>query len=293
MKHFILPNMYENYELNWRLLDIMRDFPEAFQEDTDVYACYGNFQFCVWDGGRTFSNYNNQASQERIKEVLDGYKNRGIKIRFIFTNPVLEEKHFTDHYCNFILQMAQDYDIELVVNSLHLKGYIEKKYPNYKFVSSTTKCITDFSRLKGELSDESYEMVCLDYNLNNSEQIFKLPPEAIAKAELLCNAICGPACPYRKEHYRLNGICSLQCGKRYPIEGCLIQQNTLHPITCGYNTHISPQDINEKFAPAGFQYFKLEGRTLSASENALNYAKYLAKPEYVMWVANELCKDSR
>lgn len=290
MKHFILPNMYENYQLNLQLLELYKTNPEYFYDNTDIYAVYGNFQFCVWDGGRVF-NHMIQASKEHIEHVLNAYQKHGVKVRFIFTNNMLKPEHYHNRFCNMILEVAEKYDIELVVNDDGLKSYIQENYPSYKhFISSTTKCLTNFEKAKEELEKEDFSMVCFDYNLNKNKKIFELPPELIQKSELLCNAICAPGCPHRQEHYRLNSIYNLNYGKPYSTHGCEIRHNTLHPETFNYHNNLSPEEIQTIYEPAGFQYYKLEGRTLSEMENICNYVRYMIKPEYQFYVIEYLSR---
>jgi collagenase-like PrtC family protease len=45
-------------------------------------------------------------------------------------------------------------------------------------------------------------------------------------------------------------------------------------------THISPDDIWEKYVPMGFEQFKIEGRSSSNLNIAETYMYYMAKPEY-------------
>lgn len=288
MKNFILPNMYEKYQLNLKILELINKHPEYFYENTNIYAVYGNFQFCIWDGGRVFFQMK-QASKEHIEYVLDRYQQYKIKTRFVFTNTMLQPEHYHNRFCNMILETAENYDIELVVNDDNLRKYIIEKYPKYtQFISSTTKCITNFEQIKKELENPNYNMVCFDYNLNKNKKIFNLPSELVQKSEILCNAICAPGCPYRKEHYRLNSIYNLNYGKPYTMQGCKIEKNTLHPETCNYSNNLSPEEILTIYEPAGFQYYKLEGRTLSEIENICNYVKYMVKPEYQFYVIEYL-----
>ena len=46
-----------------------------------------------------------------------------------------------------------------------------------------------------------------------------------------------------------------------------------------YKNNLSPEDIVE-YSKKGFSMFKLEGRTLSDKEVALNFARYLFKPKW-------------
>ena len=106
MKKFILPNMYEHHDLNFRLLKMKQDHPEYFHDDLSIYAVYGNFQFCIWDGGRIFPNNVQQATKEQMENILSNYAQYGVKVRFIFTNNMLRPEHYTNRFCNLILEVA-------------------------------------------------------------------------------------------------------------------------------------------------------------------------------------------
>lgn len=47
-----------------------------------------------------------------------------------------------------------------------------------------------------------------------------------------------------------------------------------------YPTHISPDDIYEKYAPMGFSNFKIEGRSTNSIKMLETYIYYMVKPEY-------------
>jgi collagenase-like PrtC family protease len=61
-------------------------------------------------------------------------------LRFTFSNSLLEEKHIYDTYCNLIMEEADTGNNEVIVNSPILEQYLRENYPNYKYISSTTKC---------------------------------------------------------------------------------------------------------------------------------------------------------
>jgi hypothetical protein len=113
-----------------------------------------------------------------------------------------------------------------------------------------------------------------------------IPEEKRDQCEFLVNAICAPGCPNRKEHYRLNGLYSLKYGKPYATQDCPILENTIHPKVRGYANNLTPDDIYNTYAPQGYKYFKLEGRTLGIVENLCNYIYYMVKPEYQHYVLN-------
>jgi hypothetical protein len=222
---FLLPGFYEHFVLFKEFISFRENHLQYFYKDTEIGACYGNFQLCPWDGGRIFFK-SQQASYEKIVEIRDYFKSKNIPIRLIYTNPIIEEKDLHNHFCNLVTGLCEDENNEIVVNSTLLENYLRNKYPKYKYISSTTKCLTNPTDSQAELA-EDYFMVCLDYNLNhNMEFLKKIPEENKSKTEFLVNAICPAGCPNRKEHYRLNGISSLNMTRPYHIS-CGITTSTL------------------------------------------------------------------
>lgn len=285
--NFILPGMYEHFETNIAFLKFLKEKPEYFLPDLKIDAFYGNFQFCIWDGGRIFNKVK-QCTIEDVKRIKKVYNEFNIPIRLIFTNTQIKEKHLYDRFCNLILQECENELNEVVVNSALLEQYIKKNFPKYKFISSTTKCLNNDSLLFQELN-KNYHMVCLDYNLNkNFELLNNIQDSLKDKCEFLVNAICPPGCPNRKEHYKLNSLFSLTYGKKYHLEQCLINSSNLHPDKFSKNNLTQEECI--EYNKKGFNHFKLEGRTFSKETLLINYVKYMVKPEYQLYVLNELLK---
>lgn len=273
---FAIPGLYNHFDLTKKVINFKENFPEAFLDNVNIGAVYGNFQYCIWDGGRNFASYN-YSSLEVIRSTYEYLKEKNIPLRLIFTNTILEEKHLSDRFCNLVCSICEDENNEIVVNSPLLENYIKTYYPKYQLISSTTKCNILSESIK-EL--DRYKYVCLDYNNNhNWEELDKLSQEKKDKIEFLCNAICPSGCPNRKEHYRLNSLYHLNFGKNYCID-CAITNNTLHPDHYNQKNTISSKEIQEIYVPKGFSMFKLEGRTLGRTEVALNIANYLLKPEW-------------
>ena len=123
-------------------------------------------------------------------------------------------------------------------------------------------------------------MICLDYNLNKNKIFLEeIDKEGIDKnkIEFLINAICPPGCPFRKNHYDLNGFFGKTYGKQYKMRDCKITNSTLYPNN--YINNFSVEDVFN-YEKNGFSNFKLEGRSLNTYEVLLNYIKYMVKPEY-------------
>lgn len=287
MVKFMLPGFYEHFDLNLKLINMLRMNPEYFRDNTDIYAVYGNFQFCIFDGGRIFSHYN-QCSLEKVEHIKDSFNSLNIPIRMVFTNNQLKEEHYYDIFSNMLLRACENEFNEIVISHAGLESYIKEKYPKYKLVSSTTKCLNKPDLLKEELKKD-YKMVCLDYNLNKNMKMLKeLSAEEVKKCEFLINPICGAACPNRAHHYLLNSLFSLSYGRTYQMEQCYIHNTALHPSTLNQKVNLTPEEIYNIYEPMGFQYYKIEGRTWGDAELAITYVYYMVKPEYQNFVLSQL-----
>jgi hypothetical protein len=163
--YFMLPGFYEHLEFYKFFNKFLNTYPEAKYDNAEIYCYYGNIPFCIWDGGRIFPSYQ-PSTIEDINTIIEFYKNS--KIRFIFTNSLLEEHHCLDKYNNIILNLFQSSNNEIVVNSSILENYIQKNYPDYSLISSTTKCLKDPAIALQELNKDQYKFICLDYNLNHN-----------------------------------------------------------------------------------------------------------------------------
>lgn len=282
--NYILPGLYENFLINKEFLDVFKKYKKYFYDNANIRAVYGNFQYSTWDGGRVFTKYKH-ANLEEIEEIFSFYKKENIPIRFIFTNTKIKKENCFDRFNNLVLSICEDENNEIVVNSPILEEYIRTNYPKYSFVSSTTKCITDVNKLKEEINNPKYSMVCFDYNLNHNKNFLeKLSPSEKEKCEFLINAICPPGCPERKQHYDLNSYSSLNYGKKFKMRACGIDGNGLGPEDKCQTTHINPDEMFSYYLPNGFNNFKIEGRTFTAYFHLCNLVKYMVKPEYQIYI---------
>lgn len=154
----------------------------------------------------------------------------------------------------------------------------------YTINSSTCKEIRSVAALNEEL-EKDYGLVVLDYNLNNCfDELLKITDKS--RCEILVNSCCVPNCPRRAEHYRFIGTQekaaltnrTLPAGKQKPVPtwSCGYgEQNSLSKYK-KYKTHVSPDDIWDKYVPMGFENFKLEGRTANLFLLVDTYCYYFA-----------------
>ena len=293
---FHLPDFVDNFRFNLLFLTMVENSPELFREGVEIASVYGIFPPSMWNGGRVKYGF---CRTDFIKGVLRTYNNRGIPLRFTFTNPMLEKKHLSDEFCNTVMHLADNGMNECIVVSPLLEEYIRENYPNFKLTSSTCKRITDPEKLYEEVQKD-YNLVVIDYDLNHDFDILEKIPDK-SKCEILVNACCNPSCEHRSHHYETLGLEQIAYAnhiRKYPNtpfdqdkftrehpEGnyefaCNCMNRSLFDVK-KLSCHITPDEIWEKYVPMGFSNFKLEGRTSDIFNLIEHYLYYMAKPECV------------
>lgn len=283
---FHLPGLRYNYPLNMFWLSLLEQYPERFREGVEIGSCFGCFPVALWNGGRLIKH--DQCDAKYIETVVKGLNEKGVPVRYTFTNPLITEADLKDPYCNYCMDVANNGMNEVMIMSPILEQYLREKYPNFAYNSSTCKEIKNVDDLNAEI-DKDYKYVVLDFNLNNNwDFLGKLNhPE---KLEVLVNTLCEPGCKRRGEHYRqiakdqktvlLNR--TLPPDKQIPIKEWYCsygENNCIHTIQ-DYPTVIKPDDIWEKYIPAGINNFKIEGRTAYLFSLIDTYCHFMIKPEY-------------
>ncbi len=286
---FHLPGIYTHFKFNLIFATVLEQFPQYFR-DVEIASFYGAFPQSIWNGGRTQEGL---CDKRYVKMVLNAFNEKGIPVRFTFTNPALEKKHLNDKFCNMVMSLANNGLNEAIVVSPILEDYIRKTYPRFKLTSSTCKRLDDGERLAAEL-EKDYSIVVVDYDLNNKFDILeKLPHKD--KCEFLVNSNCRPACPNRAQHYYNVGVQQINYAnhmRKYPDQpydpiifgdgkdqNCPFFTRNIFDVR-DLSTNIKPDDIWEKYLPMGFNQFKIEGRTAWLFNLIETYVYYMAKPEF-------------
>ena len=293
---FHLPEFARFAKLNMVFLAMLENSPEFFRDGVEIGSLFGVFPPAVWNGGRVMYG---SCDKKYIKGIIKYFNDRGISIRFTFTNPMIEEKHLNDQFCNSLLYYANNPLNGCIVYSPLLEEYIRRNFPDYKITSSTCKRITDVASLTGEL-EKDYYLVVLDYDLKNKFDILeKLPHKE--KCEILVNPCCNPACQNRSDHYKVIGLEQIAIAEHIkknigvpydPDKFASEHQEYKNVLSCrcehrgiddimNMNTHVSPDDIWNKYVPMGYSNFKIEGRTFDIFNIIEQYLYYMIKPEYI------------
>ena len=277
---YSLPDFYNYYDLNLNLVHLMETLPGYFRDNVKIGSVYGTFPGCIWNGGRVqFGG----CSLENMQATIAGYNQKGISVRFTFTNRQITGRHFFDYYGNTILQVAEN-GLNGVNTSVDaFANYIKMNYPAYYLINSTTRKIKDVEEIN-ELSKDT--LTVPPYTMNNTDAITKFThPENI---ELLCCETCIDNCPNRSHHYDTLSTAQL-LRPTEPFKcphGCeLYYYYETIPTRKHY---ISPETIEEHYLPLGIHQFKISGRNDSFVHVIERYVTFLAKPEYKDAVRNHL-----
>lgn len=291
---FHLPDFARLSKFNMIFLAMFENSPEFFREGVEIASFYGTFPPAMWNGGRVMLG---SCDKNFVKGIIKYFNDRGIALRFTFTNPVIEKEHLDDVFCNAIMYYADNGKNGCIVASDILEEYIRDKYPSFKITSSTCKRITDEGALASEL-EKDYHLVVLDYDFNNKFDVLEKIQNK-DKCEILVNPCCVPGCCNRSDHYRVIGLEQIAIAEHFkknqgvPYDPdkfarqhkeykaaleCQCEHRTLFDIQ-DLPSHISPDDIWNKYVPMGFSNFKIEGRTFDMFNLMEHYLYYMVKPE--------------
>jgi collagenase-like PrtC family protease len=284
-----LPGFYIHFYLFQVLLHLMKQYPERFEPGYRIGSVYGTFPGAIWNGGRAVFGI---ASRGDMKSILDTYEKLDVPVRFTWTNPLIEEKHLTDTYCNLIMELADNGKNQVLVNASVLEEYLRRTYPRFPLISSTTKRITDLEGMKAEL-DRGYFLVVLDYDKNHDEAVLKaLEPQA-DRVEILVDEICFPHCPKRTEHYRDEGRMQLTFDRSGPFPCPNRLGSSVRPAfsECKKRPGFVSREQLPEYIARGYVNFKLVGRGLPQDvvREALLY--YLVKDEERAFIAEKMDRE--
>jgi len=270
-----LPGLCYFRYLNQVLLNLMEKYPESFREGYKIASVYGTFPGAIWNGGRSVFGL---TSKTDMGKIISSYNQKGVPVRFTWTNTLLEEKHLQDTYCNLIMEQANNGMNQVLANVPVLEDYLRRTYPDFKVISSTTKRLVDVKMLAEEM-EKDYHLVVLDYDLNHNEEVLSMLEPYAGKVEILVNEVCEPGCPLRKAHYENQSLAQLTFDPNLPFKCPNNIANRTFEQCKSRPSFISREQIAE-YAERGFVNFKIVGRGLPMEFTKEAYLYYLVKEEY-------------
>lgn len=286
---FHIPDFNQHASLNLNFIDMLKEHPEYFYDGVEIASCFGCFPPALWNGGRTLYGYTGNV---RVKNTIKQFNERGVPLRYTFTNPTITKSDVNDRFCNNLCRAADNGLNEIICNSPDLEEYIRATYPSFPLISSTCKELRELDGLVAEL-EKDYKLVVLDYNWNNDfEKLAQIPEQYRSKCEILINPYCVPNCQRRGEHYRLLGEAQRKASivKAGSFVSPRKTMEDVYKIKCSNTTYnfymihkystFVPYENLAKYMELGFNNFKIEGRTLHAANVAESYVYYMVKPEW-------------
>lgn len=278
--YYILPD-FMAFGRNEILIKLLKSNPYIFKDNVNIYSIYGTFPKAIWNGGRN-SVIGNYLNQKEMKKIRNYYNKNGIAIVFTFSNLLLEEKHLKDPYCNAIMKVFENEKNEVLISSPILENYIRKNYPKYKINKSITSLENNT-----EQDFKKYHLTVINKIFNKDfKKLNELKYKE--KIELLCDEVCFNDCPYTKEHYMEISAVQLnnnikgnnpyygKCRFENKIEEC----ERINYRNKNSKYYISPEQVENKYVPMGYKFFKLSGRETFNVTGYSSIINYLIKPKY-------------
>lgn len=289
--YYHLPGLFEFYDLYKAFLPIYHKHRDYFYDWCEIGSIYGAPADCIWGGGRV------GFGDEQATDVIRLLQEYHISARLTFSNSLIRPEHLTDKKCNRICELFEktgDVQNGVIIYSDLLLNYIKENYPDFYFVSSTTKVLTDFDDLVNELNREEFEFVVPDFRLNKSIQKLEgLNQTQKNKVEFLCNECCSFGCTDRKACYE--NVSRKSLGEDCEDHICAAPQAARgYRFSDAMNNpgFIGIEDIKNIYLPAGYSNYKIEGRSLGSAIILEFLLYYMTKPEYQLRVREEIYLDS-
>lgn len=283
-----LPGFCVNFYVNQIIINLMKEYPDNFRDGYCIGSVYGTFPGAIWNGGR---HVHGISSKREMEQIIATFNRFNVPVRFTWTNSLIETDHIHDTYCNLIMDIANNGKNQVLVNSQILEDYLREKYPDFGYVSSTTKRITSLPEMIDEL-DKGYFMVVLDYDFNHNEEVLLALESKADRVEILVDEICYPNCPKRIEHYRDESLRQLTFDKGTVFD-CPNRKTVPSFSECQKRpAFISNEEIGT-YIERGYINFKLVGRGLPQEMLMDSYMYYLVKDEYRDFIKNKIEKTMK
>ena len=280
-----LPGFCVNFYLNQVIINLMKEYPDKFRDGYKVGSVYGTFPGAIWNGGRAVIG---MMQQSQMKQILGTYEKFDTPVRFTWTNSLIGEEHLNDTYCNMIMRLADNGRNQVLCNSEVLEKYLRDKYPDFEYISSTTKRIKNLDEFIKEL-DKDFFMAVLDYDLNHDETVLKALEPNASRVEILVDEVCFPNCPKRSAHYETESRQQLEFDRGTPFPCPNFKKAPSFEDAKKRPAFISNEQIGS-YIDRGFVNFKLVGRGLPESLVIDSYLYFLVKDEERSFIADKLKK---
>lgn len=276
-----LPGFWQEYKISLAMIDLKKKYPYLFKDDIVFNTVYDSFP-CIWTAGRSAPR-NVSHTKDMIAQKIVPFLERGIGLRYNFTNILLEEHHLYDENSNnimkYTMEILKDYPnakLGITIYSDLLKDYLDKNYPNLYYIWSTTMGMIGLDEINRRTEKD---LLVLDFNYNNDFIFLKqlTHPEHI---EILMNEGCIPFCPYRDIHWRMVSQAQLTDIRINTPVGCI---NKVMKTKYGSKSKakiVTVEQIKENYLPLNINKIKLVGRREEDVSLISQYIYNFIKPDY-------------
>ena len=272
--NYALPDFTAGLQMNLSLIESWRNDPAMFRDGVRFDSVYDCFPRCRANGGRHFLG--KPYTPFWMHVTFAALNDAGVKARLTFTNMFIDSYELSDDaYIREILDVANHYDVEIIVYSDDVADYLRQNYP-FKLVLSTTREITDVEALNDAL--ERFDYVVLNYNLNKDYDFIAqvAHPERL---EVMVNELCAPNCPVRWQHYEHESRDQLNGESTRFREECRRPKADLADLFSG-PVVLSNEEVDRLRADYGVRNFKIVGRNRKREKLVDVLLYYLVKPEH-------------
>lgn len=278
MINYHCPDFWNHHYIYLELLSLYNNYKECFYENVNIGSIFGAFPGMIWNGG-TFDG-EKKASFKDIDYIVNFHYENKIPLNLTMTNPLIQEKHLYDDYCNMILEKCENDLNEILINSSILENYIRENFPKYKINHSILATKKDKTLNEYLEETKKYNKIVLPRRiLKNWDFLNQIPFELRNKFEFLCNDPCPIDCPRLYSHYEDFGKAQLGILKNQNLIDCNFCYNTPFVYHSTQKYQISFEEIKNLYNPANFSEFKISGR-LEKNYAITAIVPYLIKPEY-------------
>lgn len=275
----MIPGFTNNLKFNLLWLKCLREHSEWFYDNIKIVSLYGSFPNAIWNGGRCV--FGNMEISE-IKTIIELVNSVGVSLRHTFTNCLIEERHLEDEYCNKIMDLCNNGKNEVLINSTLLESYLRSKYPDYRYILSTTTMTRGSEAINKACM--KYDMVVADYR-DSIHKDFLQNIISKNKVEILLNESCIYDCRFRDYHYKEISRAQLMLKETQEAETCMY-----HDVSKFREAYISVDTLYNVLIPMGYTNFKIRGREMSSEKLMHEYLTYLVKPFCREFVKREIIR---
>lgn len=242
--------------------------------------------YCSWAGGRP-SAVTKTLSEKEIDAYFSAYSEYGVRCALTLSRLAVDEKQYSDPYCNLLLEYIERYNGEAILFDDGLARYIRKTHPNVKLIASLNKAMCDL-KPDFEAEVEYYrelltlydEIVIRCETALDQNRLVELA-DIRKRTEIIVNQFCVPDCKNVFRHLKSleewnDGGCR---GAGQPCFSLNMAADIDHRIFA--NLSISNSQINE-LCERGFTKMKLAGRNARLPQFLDMLATYIFEPTGVI-----------